>query len=86
LPVPQLVRGRDPEGSARALDGASVTALNDQHTYLQLDPASDLRLGEVVRFGISHPCTAFDKWPTIPVLDESGASRPRLVGAVRTAF
>jgi D-serine deaminase-like pyridoxal phosphate-dependent protein len=86
LPVPQLVRGRDPEGSARALDGASVTALNDQHTYLQLDPASDLRLGEVVRFGISHPCTAFDKWPMIPVLDESGASRPRLVGAVRTAF
>jgi D-serine deaminase-like pyridoxal phosphate-dependent protein len=23
----------------------------------------------VIEFGISHPCTAFDKWRAIPVLD-----------------
>jgi D-serine deaminase-like pyridoxal phosphate-dependent protein len=26
--------------------------------------------GDLVRFGISHPCTAFDKWRAIPVVDE----------------
>lgn len=86
LPTPQAVRGRDADGSARALSGATVMELNDQHTYLGLGPGSDLRLGEVVRFGISHPCTAFDKWSMIPVLDDSASTDPRLIGAVRTAF
>jgi D-serine deaminase-like pyridoxal phosphate-dependent protein len=86
LPVPQSVRGRDADGSARALAGASITALNDPHGYLQLDPGSDLRVGEVVRCGISHPCTAFDKWSMIPVLDDAAGSDPRVIGAVRTVF
>jgi D-serine deaminase-like pyridoxal phosphate-dependent protein len=86
LPVPQVIRGRDADGSARALAGASITALNDQHAYLQLDPGSDLRVGEVVRSGISHPCTAFDKWSMIPVLDDASGPEPRVIGAVRTVF
>ncbi|HET8590731.1 MAG TPA: amino acid deaminase [Nakamurella sp.] len=86
LPLPQLVRGRDADGSARALAGASITALNDQHGYLQLDPGSDLRVGEVVRSGISHPCTAFDKWSMIPVLDDAAGPDPAVIGAVRTVF
>lgn len=86
LPIPQLVRGRDADASARALSGASITALNDQHAYLSLDPESDLRLGEVIRCGISHPCTAFDKWSMIPVLDDAAAPRPQMIGAVRTVF
>lgn len=86
LPMPQLVRGRDADGSARALHGATISALNDQHAYLRLDPSSDLALGEVVRLGISHPCTAFDKWSMIPVLDDPNAPQPRLIGAVRTHF
>lgn len=86
LPVPQLVRGRDAEGSSRALVGASITELNDQHAYLSLDPASDLQLGEVIRCGISHPCTTFDKWSVIPVLDDASAPNPRMVGAIRTVF
>jgi D-serine deaminase-like pyridoxal phosphate-dependent protein len=86
LPVPQAIRGRDRDGSARALAGSSVTALNDQHAYLRLDPDSDLQLGDVVRCGISHPCTAFDKWSMIPVLDDAAAPQPRVIGAVRTAF
>jgi D-serine deaminase-like pyridoxal phosphate-dependent protein len=86
LPLPQAVRGRDTASSARALQGARITALNDQHAFLALDPESDLRAGEVVRCGISHPCMAFDKWTVIPVLDDSAAEEPRLVGAVRTYF
>jgi D-serine deaminase-like pyridoxal phosphate-dependent protein len=26
--------------------------------------------GDLICFGISHPCTAFDKWPVIPVVDD----------------
>ena len=32
--------------------------------------------------GISHPCTAFDKWQLIPVMDEDY----RIVDVVRTFF
>lgn len=45
-----------------------VVKLNDHHTYVRSDA---LRVGELVRFGLSHPCTAFDKWRVIPVADES---------------
>ncbi|GAA6143614.1 amino acid deaminase [Hydrogenophaga sp. 5NK40-0174] len=50
-----------------------VTGLNDQHGYLRYDPHSPQgewpRVGEVVGFGISHPCTSFDKWRWMPVVD-----------------
>jgi D-serine deaminase-like pyridoxal phosphate-dependent protein len=70
LPTPLVVRTADAAGRlgvARELTGAHVTALNDQHAYLSLDPADgDGRLvpGDVIGFGISHPCTTFDKYRT----------------------
>jgi D-serine deaminase-like pyridoxal phosphate-dependent protein len=27
-------------------------------------------VGDLLRFGLSHPCTAFDKWRFIPVVDD----------------
>lgn len=79
LPEPQLVRG---EG---ALTGGKVTALNDQHAFLR--DAGDLApVGAVVRLGLSHPCTAFDKWTLIPVLDDADSADPRVVDLVRTFF
>jgi D-serine deaminase-like pyridoxal phosphate-dependent protein len=86
LPVPQLIRGRDAASSARALAGARISQLNDQHAYLEIDPSSDLRIGEVVRCGISHPCTAFDKWTVLPVVANAHVDEPRLIGMVRTVF
>lgn len=79
LPEPQLVRGAGPE----PLAGARVTALNDQHTFLE---GARVEAGDVVRFGLSHPCTAFDKWTLIPVVDDAGAARPVVVDLVRTWF
>nr|WP_066372823.1 alanine racemase [Herbidospora mongoliensis] len=49
--------------------GLEVTKIQDQHTYLS-DPANTVTPGDVLRFGISHPCTAFDKWRVIPVIDD----------------
>ncbi|MGF1429318.1 amino acid deaminase [Kitasatospora sp. LaBMicrA B282] len=86
LPEPQLagrhLSGPELGGPARPLTG-SITALNDQHAFLR---DSDVAVGEVVRLGVSHPCTAFDKWTLIPVLDDVTADRPRVVDLVRTFF
>jgi len=50
--------------------GMRVTKIQDQHAYLSIEPGSGLRPGDLVSFGISHPCTAFDKWRVIPVVDD----------------
>ena len=99
MPVPHHVRGRVAADARVALGGAVITALNDQHAFLTLDPASDLRVGEIVGCGISHPCTAFDKWSVVPVVSDprpglgSGSAvtaarhdDPALIGAIRTMF
>ncbi len=88
LPVAQLVRGVAAAVGARWLDGSTVTALNDQHAFLRLahDDHDALPVGTVVRLGLSHPCTAFDKWRVIPVVDDAGAAQPRVVDLVSTWF
>ena len=52
--------------------GLAVTKMNDHHTYLSVADGVALAVGDLVRFGISHPCTAFDKWRLIPVVDDDG--------------
>jgi D-serine dehydratase len=48
-----------------------ISALNDQHAYLRFDAGDTTRLavGDRVVLGISHPCTTFDKWHWMPVVD-----------------
>ena len=83
LPEPQLVAG-DLGRPPRPLLGAQISALNDQHAYLRLPPDSDLRVGDVVRLGISHPCTTFDKWRWIPVIGPG--DNPLLLDLIPTYF
>ncbi|WP_043328987.1 alanine racemase [Curvibacter gracilis] len=60
-----------------------IDALNDHHAYLRFDPAGPVpAVGDRVGLGISHPCTTFDKWRWMPVLDEQG----RVVSAISTHF
>jgi D-serine deaminase-like pyridoxal phosphate-dependent protein len=83
LPEPQLAA--DALGApARPLAG-EITAVNDQHAFLRLDPGTDLDVGHVVRLGLSHPCTACDKWREIPVVAGADAD-PVVVDLVRTFF
>ncbi|WP_426593961.1 alanine racemase [Cellulomonas sp. McL0617] len=50
--------------------GWTVTRTNDQHAFLDADDEADaLAPGDLLELGISHPCTAFDKWRVIPILD-----------------
>jgi D-serine dehydratase len=46
-----------------------VSALNDQHAYLRFDASHGLAVGDRVVLGISHPCTTFDKWHWMPIVD-----------------
>ena len=80
LPVPLRVRGRD--GAPRQAIGMRAVRLDDQHCYLQLPEDAALEPGETVCFGVSHPCTTFDKWRVIPVIDDDC----RVVDAVHTFF
>ena len=73
LPVPQSVAGE-------------ITALNDQHAFLHLADDATVEVGDVVRLGLSHPCTAFDKWRVVAVIDDPDADDPRVIGAVATCF
>ncbi|MCD6665843.1 MAG: amino acid deaminase [Hydrogenophaga sp.] len=86
LPVPLwLADGRG--GSPRTTPGHwHIDALNDQHAYLRFDPQAPghehPQVGQTVASGISHPCTTFDKWRWMPVVDD----RYRVVAAITTWF
>jgi D-serine dehydratase len=86
MPVP--VRWAEAGGLAalRVPKGWSIAALNDQHAYLRWDAtvagAVGPRVGDRVELGISHPCTTFDKWRWMPVVDDAGA----VVSAIHTRF
>lgn len=81
LPEPQVIRTADgsvrdlPEGSCR------VTSLADQHAFLSIAAQADIDIGDWIGFGLSHPCTVFDKWPLIPVVDGTD-----VVDLLRTFF
>jgi D-serine deaminase-like pyridoxal phosphate-dependent protein len=47
-----------------------TTKMMDQHAYLKIAAGDDASVGDMVGFNISHPCLTFDKWRTLPVLDE----------------
>src|SRR5262245_2433075 len=59
-----------------------VTGLNDQHCHLQVPRSSPLAVGDMVALGISHPCTTFDKWQVLCIVNDDYD----IVSAVRTFF
>lgn len=63
-------------------EGCKVTELNDQHTHMTVPAESPLAVGDMVAFGVSHPCTTFDKWQYMFIVDDNY----RVVSAIRTFF
>jgi D-serine deaminase-like pyridoxal phosphate-dependent protein len=85
LPVPLFALARD--GGRLELGGASVAKLNDQHAFVRLEADAGIRLGDLIVFGLSHPCTMFDKWRLIPVVDSLDDPRASIVrDLVETRF
>ncbi|ARV19928.1 D-threonine aldolase [Curvibacter sp. AEP1-3] len=61
----------------------TVTALNDHHAYLRYDPNGPAPVvGDRVALGISHPCTTFDKWRWLPLVNEDFS----ITDAISTRF
>jgi D-serine deaminase-like pyridoxal phosphate-dependent protein len=67
-------------GAPAPSDGVVFDRMNDQHGFVA--HRGQLEVGDVLRLGPCHPCTAFDKWPLIPLLDDDDV----VVGAVTTWF
>ncbi|WP_020388139.1 alanine racemase [Kribbella catacumbae] len=88
MPEPQLLRPRSAGEAVRKVEGMTVTKLNDQHGFLRFSPDGEppLVIGDELRVGLSHPCTAFDKWGLIPVIDDADADDPVVVDLIRTFF
>lgn len=85
LPRPQLI-GPTLGGPMLPLAGAEITAVNDQHCFMTFDAGTTtVRPGDVVRLGLSHPCTAFDKWTIIPVLADTDGDQT-VVDLIHTFF
>jgi D-serine dehydratase len=86
--LPQPEKWFRPAAGASAKDvkpigeGHRVVNLNDQHCWLDIPADSPLQVGDMVSFGISHPCTTFDKWQVICIVDENYD----IVSAIRTFF
>ncbi|MFD4957248.1 alanine racemase [Microbacterium sp. NPDC058389] len=67
LPVP--LYALTSAGERMPLPGAELTKLNDQHGFLRVADGTALTIGDAVVLGLSHPCTMFDKWRLVPVVD-----------------
>lgn len=60
----------------------TVRGFNDQHGFVRIAEPGAVQVGDLLALGVSHPCTTFDKWRAIPVVDDDY----RVVAAVRTYF
>lgn len=84
LPVP--VRWYRPSSSMTAPQdmpaGHEVVGLNDQHCHVSMPADSPLQVGDMVSFGIGHPCTTFDKWSMLLLVDKDY----RVIKALKTFF
>lgn len=85
MPEPQLIRPRSEVSPVLEAAGMTVAKLNDQHGFLRFGDVPVV-IGDELRIGLSHPCTAFDKWGLIPVVDDPDAADPVVVDLVRTFF
>ena len=67
---------------ARLPEGYEITALNDQHAFMRVPAGATLRIGDMIGCAISHPCTTFDKWRFMPIVDDDY----NVIDAITTSF
>lgn len=60
----------------------AIIALHDQHACLRFSGATDLAVGDMLALGISHPCTTFDKWQLLWLVDDDY----NVTSGIRTFF
>lgn len=68
MPVPKFIRRKE-DNRIQPVLGMSTHTMNDQHLYLNLREEVHIALGDLIAFGIAHPCTTFDKWRNLVVVN-----------------
>jgi D-serine dehydratase len=81
LPIRVFRPGRDTTPQPTP-PGWKLSKIMDQHAFLDVAHDDDLSVGDLLAFDISHPCLTFDKWRTIPVVNDEYD----VVDVVRTYF
>ncbi|WP_433572287.1 alanine racemase [Streptomyces sp. CA-251247] len=81
LPEAQVVRDAR-TGEIRPATGITVSGLSDQHGWVRTAPEAELEVGDWIGLGLSHPCTSFDKWQLIPLVEADGT----VTDYIRTFF
>ncbi len=82
-PVPELHYRPSSKGAPVPVPtGCAVVDMNDQHTHMAVPAGHGFQVGDMVAFGISHPCTTFDKWQMICLVDDDYT----VTSAIRTFF
>jgi D-serine dehydratase len=67
-----LAHVRRGTAALRSLRGAGWTmaATSDQHAHMAAPPGHGVEVGDLVALGPSHPCTTFDKWRELCLVDD----------------
>lgn len=81
FPVPHLVskQGGKPQDLPEACE---IIDMNDQHGFMRFPEELELSVGDMIGMGISHPCTTFDKWDILSLVDEDY----NIIDALKTYF
>ncbi|MEE4665336.1 amino acid deaminase [Pseudomonas alliivorans] len=52
------------------VSNCKVSAVMDQHAFMTVAPDCELKVGDIIAFGTSHPCLTFDKWRSGCLVDD----------------
>ena len=84
LPIPKLWfhpnKHKQPQPLANV--DCHIFKLDDQHAYLRLSSSLDIQVGDMLACGISHPCTTFDKWRELFLVDD----QYQIISMIKTFF
>lgn len=82
LPQPVLWRSARHGETSELTDDWRIDRMNDQHAYLRMPAGAAVEVGDLICLGISHPCTTFDKWREIFIVDDDWT----VIDAIHTFF
>jgi D-serine dehydratase len=75
-------RPGQPESMRGLSNDHEIVAINDQHAHLAFADPTSLAVGDMIALGISHPCTTFDRWRSMVIVDDEYT----VVSAITTRF
>ena len=70
LPIAKKILRRGNVHPQDWVEGTRAVRVDDQHLYLNVAASDEVNVGDLIGFGISHPCTTFDKWRAIPIAND----------------